>query len=347
MAFLPRRILAIALRILLLTHTLSSSRGSARLSSSRRLQLFRNARVAILLTGEAFRTSKQRSTDHSHSCANASFEAQRSASHSLIGHVIVPIETLGAHVEVLFTFPSCGRDAPGGAWLLESLRSWYGNRVVAHRVVGPTRHVGHSWQLAFMLLRDHIRAIRGNSTGSSIRSNSGQTSLHDYDFVFSVRHDLEMLRPVTSWPGDLSQQLVLGVRGTVKVDCEWGDQTQCKAKANDKMLWTPRRQLAHTLRVLAHDNERDDDDFNPHYFVEHLATVPPGALSRRYQGHGLTNQSCAGDGQQMVPPHLRLSFAPGVSLLRLCDWDEPLFRFAPDRATKKNAAMSARLRARR
>ena len=295
--------------------------------------LFDHARVAVLLTGEAFRTQKRQSTDQSKSCANESYEAQRSASNAVLTQAILPLESHGARVDVLFTFPPCGTTASGGV-LLRKLQGWYGERVVAHRVISHSRNVGHSWQLAFMLLRDHMRAKQPADDSVS----STRAALR-YDFVLSIRHDMMLLRPLLGWPADLSHLLFTGLRGTLKVDCDFGDRSSCSVKGNDKLLWTPRRWLPRVLRLLAHDDEHGDSDFNPHYFAQHFVNVPSGALTRRYHNHGLINASCAGDGvhddggmkQPIVPAHARLTFAPAVGILAVCDGDPPIFRFSPDR----------------
>ena len=79
--------------------------------------------MAVLLTGQAFRTPKAKSTDQSGTCVSASYEAQRAASQSVLTQVILPLEARGALVEVLYTFPPCGRSAVG-ATMLAALDAW-------------------------------------------------------------------------------------------------------------------------------------------------------------------------------------------------------------------------------
>ena len=278
--------------------------------------IFSGTRVAVLLTGQAFRTPKARSTDQSSTCAVASYEAQRMASQSVLTQVILPLEARGSLVEVLYTFPPCGRSA-AGATMLKSLETWYSPRVVARRIV-RSRHVGHSWQLAYMLLRDHM-AVQPHGRVSG------------YDFVFSVRHDILLLQNLNAWVGDLSLQNFVG---EVTVDCEYGDRRTCRTKANDKMLWVPRAQLPAVMRLVAHDDLPGDRHFNPHYLVESFLRVPQGTLAKSHHGLSLTNASAAcasgSEGARRVPPHLLARFVERVGQISVCD-GTPFYRFAPDR----------------
>ena len=278
--------------------------------------MFSRTRVAVLLMGQAFRTPKSRSTDKSSTCAVASYEAQRMASQSVLTQVILPLEARGSLVEVLYTFPPCGLSAKG-ATMLNSLETWYSPRVVARRIV-RSRHAGHSWQLAYMLLRDHM-ALQPHGRVSG------------YDFVFSVRHDILLLQNLNSWVGDLSLQNLVG---QVTVDCEYGDRSTCRAKANDKMLWVPRAQLPAVMRLVAHDDLPGDWHFNPHYLVESFLRVPQGTLAKAHHGLSLTNASgsCApkSEGARRVPPDLLARFVERVGQISVCD-RKPFYRFAPDR----------------
>ena len=200
--------------------------------------------------------------------------------------------------------------------MLAALDAWYSPRVVARRIV-RSRHVGHSWQLAYMLLRDHMAAQpRG---GASC-----------YDFVFSVRHDLLLLQNLNAWVGDLSLQNFVG---ELTVDCEYGDRTTCRPKANDKMLWVPRAQIPAIMRLVAHDDLPGDRHFNPHYLVESFVRVPQGTLAKEHHALSLTNESdaCEPDsaGARRVPPHLLARFVERVGQISVCD--RPFYRFAPDR----------------
>ena len=272
---------------------------------------FLDARIAVLLTGQAFRTAKHDSAgDNARYCVNASFEAQHVASQSLLSMVIEPLERHGAAVEVLFTFPLCN-DLELGAFLLQTLKRWFANRVVAHDIISSSRHVGHSWQLAYMLLKRHLKL------GAS------------YDFVFSVRHDLELLQNIWHWPANFSQLLFLaeGDEG-VKVDCDVGDtRTICRAKINDKLLWVPHNLLPSVLDVLGHDDHVGDEDLNPHYLIERFIRVPREALHARYNGCALINPTCGGQ-VNLVPQRLRLDMRE-VGILNSCG--APFYRFAPDR----------------
>ena len=271
---------------------------------------FLDARIAVLLTGQAFRTAKHKSAlDNARYCVNASFEAQHVASQSLLSMVIEPLERHGAVVEVLFTFPLCN-DLELGAFLLQTLKRWFVNRVVAHDVISSSRHVGHSWQLAYMLLKRHLKL------GAS------------YDFVFSVRHDLELLQNIWHWPANFSQLLFLaeGDEG-VKVDCDVGDRTICRAKSNDKLLWVPHNLLPSVLDVLGHDDHVGDEDLIPHYLIERFIRVPREALRARYNGCELINLTCGGQ-VKLVPQRLRVDMRE-VGILNSCG--KPFYRFALDR----------------
>ena len=263
-------------------------------------------RIAVLLTGQAFRTPKARSTEDSRSCANESYSAQHAATHSLLKNVVHPLEQRGARVDIFFTFPACGRSTVG-APLLGALHGWLGSRVVNWRIV-RNRDVGHSWQQAYALL---------------------QCCLNTYDAVFSVRHDLLLSVPLPAWHVDLSSLLFLAEQGgTVRVDCSSSSSTSCRAKANDKLLWVPRRKLRAVLREVESPSGLATP-FNPHYLIERFLRVPPAALDRRYEGHALLNGTCEGYDARSVPPELRARFAPGVGLLRSCA--AAFYRFAPDR----------------
>lgn len=280
---------------------------------------FGGARVAVLLTGQAFRAVKRFGGDVAGFCVNASFGAQEAASRSVLSQVIAPLEASGAKVDVLFTFPRC-EDAVSGSALLRALRAWFGARVAAHRVV-ESRNVGHSWQLAYMLLGDHMRRQRAS-----------------YDFVLSLRHDLELLQKLTAWPANLARMLFFD-RGGVRLDCsapaaDGCRRAQaspcCRPKVHDRMLWVPQRHLRLALRMLAHDDQPADADFNPHYLVERFLRIPAAVRDSEYHEHVLTNGSCTSDGlYRPVPPYLRAVFEPGVGVLSFCG--ARFYRFAPDR----------------
>jgi hypothetical protein len=90
------------------------------------------------------------------------------------------------------------------------------------------------------------------------------------------------------------------------------------------------------LKALAHDDEDDDHDFNPHHMIERFIHIPPAALRHKYHGHALTNDTCEDDPKRLkrVPPSLLATYSPGVGLLLSCDTSKrhtPLYRFAPDR----------------
>ena len=283
---------------------------------------FLNARIAVLLTGQPFRTAKMFAEDHARYCVNASFEAQHVASQSLLSNVIEPLERHGAAVEVLFTFPLCN-DLELGAFLLQSLKRWFVNRVVAYDVISSSRNVGHSWQLAYLVLMRHVR--RGAS----------------YDFVFSVRHDLELLQNILLWPANFFQLLFLaeGDEG-IKVDCarhirdrkncrtrdrticRVRDRTICRVKINDKLLWVPHKLLPSVFDVLGQNYHVD-----PHSLIERFIRVPHVVLQERYDGRALINSTCGGQ-MNLVPQQLRLDMRE-VGLLNSCG--KPFYRFAPDR----------------
>ena len=326
--------------------------------------LFDGARVAVLLTGQAFRTAKRKSVDPSGVCVNASYEAQRTASQSIVTNVIEPLEDLGANVEILYTFPSCDTFLHRGLTTLlqKALDGWLGvHRVVSRRVV-QSRNVGHSWQQAFMLLAEHM---------------SLQRPRRDYDFVFSVRHDLQLLKPLTNWSANLSKLNFLGEfhpdaeDGAVTLDCEpdsealidkcTGTLCWCAPKAQDKLLWVPRSMLPSVLKHLVHDDwehpvnhRRGDSSFNPHYFVQHYLYAMDRLRDHRFHGAVLVNASCPEVSDRVrvmrerirvrvmrerirrnmtarptLPPSLRATFAPNVGLL--CESPNLFFRFAPER----------------
>ena len=106
--------------------------------------------------------------------------------------------------DVLFTLPTaCATTAASP--LIAQLRSWLAPYVVAERVV-KSRGIGQSWQRAYSLLHDHMRA-------------HGRM----YDFVFHVRHDLFIERNITTWPGADFTRIVFQPRCVI---CGEDDATQ-------------------------------------------------------------------------------------------------------------------------
>lgn len=276
---------------------------------------FSGSRIAVLLTGQAFRDAKDGNSERkARYCVNASFEAQHVASRSLLSNVIEPLEAHGATVEVLLTFVSC-KNSELNHFFLPTLKAWFEGRVVAHRLVHGIRDVGHSWQVAYVLLKAHL----GKQVGS-------------FDFVFSVRHDMELLHNILHFPANFSKLLFLSERGShegVRVHCDpW--RAACQPKVDDKLLWVPHALLPAVLDVLEHEADvenADDNLFIPHYFIERFITVPHAALTKVYHGYGLTKLPC-GSQADLVPQHL-LADMGDVGLLGHCA--PSFFRFAPHR----------------
>jgi len=285
---------------------------SQRPKKQRRTNRFSGARIAVLLTGQAFRAERvekhDRSAESIRFCEHGSISAQHTASRALLSNVVQPLENSGATVDILFTFPACDNSS----FFISTLKSWYGDHLVAQRTV-RSKHVGHSFQLAYMLLRDYMQ--HG----------------HSFDFVLSVRHDLELCTDIMHWTADLEKLIFFGAQ--VKLDCNFGDRSKCKPKTQDKMLWVPRQLLPKALGVLAHDHHDGDEDFNPHYLVEHFMHVPPAALVRMYHNLELINETCTPANEvKRVPPDLLGTLAPGVGLLRNCAASgTPFYRIVPYR----------------
>ena len=203
---------------------------------------FRGARVAVLLTGEAFRPMRRfpgtPRACHDH---NSSLELQRRITAALITHVIEPFEESGALTSVLLTFPSCGETSVGRALLRELVRLFDG-RVVASRIVQSTCTTD-SLYLAFGLLWDHM----------------GRMLAAAYDYVLSVRHDLEILTPVTEWAVDWARLLFHASPVSVTSQClgcvpERGDfeadPCGCRPSTDDKIMWVPRKHLPAVLAAV-------------------------------------------------------------------------------------------------
>ena len=107
----------------------------------------------------------------------------------------------------------------------------------------------------------------------------------------------------------------------------------------DQTVWRRERDCQQSILdrcpsgVLAHDHHDGDEDFNPHYLVEHFMHVPPAALVRMYHNLELINETCTPANEvKRVPPDLLGTLAPGVGLLRNCAASgTPFYRIVPYR----------------
>ena len=236
----------------------------------RHTSFFRGARIAVLLTGQAFRAKYRFPNVPPKECDAARVDDQRRWARKLISHVVVPFEASGAHVEILLTFGSCGETKEGRA-LRRNLTAWYDGRVVASRVIHGTTGTRETMQLAYSLLWEHV----------------GRTFAGGYDFVFNIRHDMEVQKPVYEWDVDWGRLLFKsGSANTMVVACigcnkevswEFNDEPcSCRPMTDDKMMWVPSRFLPSILKQILHR------DFEGHYLVESFVSVPEAALAWQY-----------------------------------------------------------------
>eukprot|EP00966_Prymnesium_polylepis_P126927 2935534-Prymnesium_polylepis.1 len=83
--------------------------------------------VALLLTGEAFRSARGGRGDAP--CNTSSVDAQREATESYVRQIVLPLELAGASVEVLFVFPRCSSERRTNR-LAQMLVGWLGRERV-------------------------------------------------------------------------------------------------------------------------------------------------------------------------------------------------------------------------
>ena len=136
----------------------------------------------MVLIGEVFRSGVGGPTDNPCNTSQASVAGQQEASLSICSHLVAALESSGASVDVLFTFPdSCP------ATQLRTLASWLGPNVVAHRLVNATRdgrgNACAGWAFGYNLLRQY-----------------GEWSGVRHDFVLQARHDIYIDAPLSTWP---------------------------------------------------------------------------------------------------------------------------------------------------
>ena len=231
-------------------------------SPARAAGLFHATRVALLLLGEAFRSGVGHlGVDVPCNASNAA--AQEIASRSFVERVVLPLETLGATVRIIFTFPHCGDSAGASARhdkLLDSMLSWFGReRVAAYRTVRPMG-LPSSWLAAYDLLE---------STGEA------------FDYVLRARHDLHIALPLPDWPVAFEQLLFedKGIycggncQGAGLPDAELERKLlHCRQRderkwcAGDRMMWVPRRYLPLVLAL-----HRSPSALFGHRFIEQVA----------------------------------------------------------------------------
>ena len=132
-------------------------------------------RAAVLLRGEAFRAGHGTTP-----CRSEHVPLQRQAWHSLLKHVVEPLEDCGAAVDVAVT--ECS--AADGCKLVEGeLERVFSGRLIAKRTRCRTRDQAAS-------MRATLNLFKGVAKPSS------------YDLILVTRHDLVWTVPLTAWHSD-------------------------------------------------------------------------------------------------------------------------------------------------
>ena len=212
--------------------------------------IVRASRVALLLTGEAFRSAAPcvRPPCERLPCNASSTAEQHDAAASYVRNVIRPLVQRNATVDVVLTFPHC---SDGGHLLTKYLR-WFAPHVVAHHTIASA-HMGDGIRQAHELLLAHYRRV-----GSGLP-----------DYVLQGRHDIYIEAPLPLWPANFSKLSF----ERLCADCDGGcgcngrdyrvqmqrTRADCRACHGDKLLWMPRHSIRTVTAAIGEEGDYGHD----------------------------------------------------------------------------------------
>ena len=190
-------------------------------------------RVALLLVGGAFRSKEVNGNEgRDHLCNASSLSAQREATMSYVERVVVPLEEMGAAVDVVMTFPKCATadsahpNSPNYP-VLDTDR----NLVVINTFSDPkqtqqqiaTARSCPERQICSLLSKKLSKWFWPRSVviqpTRSVALHDGWLQAHQllkrrmavtgvsYDFVLQSRHDLRINRNITTWGANMTKLL--------------------------------------------------------------------------------------------------------------------------------------------
>ena len=178
----------------------------------------RNATVAVLLLGRAFRTGIGGLLDMS--CLSSSIQGQRLATMSWRMNVIDPLVSAHANVEIYFSFPRCA-NSTNQARLWGLMMQWLQPHVRGSWIV-HSRGIAHGWRLGYEGL---------------MKQNGWQR----FDYVLHGRHDLHIGLPISAWPAFPSWRAWLFeqfcIESDIGCDCSLRPARKCGAR-HVGALWT-------------------------------------------------------------------------------------------------------------
>ena len=238
---------------------------------------FDGRRVAVLVTGEAFRKPceetaqgcEQESLRNSSvgisgpSAGASSYRAQRAATSSLRDQVLRPLQSLGAHVEVVATFPRAlpvveRREPamePAASALLPATpparNASLGEEAssTTARLQASMRRWLAPWPVAFWLVASHDQDDGLAKAFLHLRAREIAAGV-PYDYVLQLRHDLLVRQPLSAWTANLSKMAFASQGAIACVDRGCSSvrafDRSCPAKrcVGDYAMWIPRRFVA-------------------------------------------------------------------------------------------------------
>lgn len=168
---------------LLLDVSLLSSGVEAVARMSKRTDVPRNGRIAILIRGQAFRkySNGQRFRGGVPPCLEEMTDDQINVSQSLLEKIIVPLQEQNNKVDVVITDSPCK--------LTRKINKLLGSVVLASKQFETSGQAD-----------DMAKAI-----DAFIEAHQGHEKLKEYDMIFITRHDIEWLMDIRQWEADFSK----------------------------------------------------------------------------------------------------------------------------------------------
>ena len=216
---------------------------------------FEGADVAIILTGQTFRSGVSQNYNTKHGleapCNMSSISAQREATFSVVENVISPLEERGARVTVFFSAPTCAFCVPRchmnhtrSEYLTGLLVEWLRSRPSPH---GTPRQIVQKPLVEGYC--DGMVAMQYLWFRWVQQARQGR----EFDYVFQARQDVVMPVHITEWKGDLTKILFHSASWACTSECTEllfipGGRVKippkkCSVCVRDLFYWVP---LAHT-----------------------------------------------------------------------------------------------------
>lgn len=220
--------------------------------------LLTNTSIAILVIGEAFRSSYTRLP-----CTLESIGPQKEATISYVKNVFTPL-SLKNKVDMFYTMSKCTNPI-----FFKRMRFWMPPN--SHNVQVTSRSFASGWKMGYKLIQKHMK-----ETGS------------DYDFIFQGRHDIMVPTSIIHWPSNFRHLLFEQEGRYCRSGCSFGgflkhqidrcgNSRICSA---DRFAWIPRKYFDVFFLVSNDDRPNEQSGYNEwgHLFLENFNRSEYGFL---------------------------------------------------------------------